>query len=102
MDEAEKAYRKALQLKPDQETAWDFLVRLYCRTNRATRIEAELRQKLEPSPDAVGMRTALAYALLQQKKLVADVKRLAAEDSKKSWNELFMETMNKSVPGLID
>ena len=32
LDEAEKAYRKALQLKPDQESAWDFLVRLHCRT----------------------------------------------------------------------
>ena len=38
---------------------------------------------------------------LPAKKLIADAKRLVAEDSKKSWNDLFMEAMSKPVQGLI-
>jgi TRAP-type transport system periplasmic protein len=38
---------------------------------------------------------------LPAKKLIADIKRLVAEDSKKSWNDLFMEVVNNPVQGLI-
>ena len=38
---------------------------------------------------------------LPGKKLLSDIHRLVAEDSKKSWNELFMETVNKPVQGLV-
>ncbi|MFA6264388.1 MAG: TRAP transporter substrate-binding protein DctP [Pseudolabrys sp.] len=39
---------------------------------------------------------------LPAKAMMQDIKRLVAEDSKKSWNELFMETVNNPVQGLVD
>ena len=40
-DEAEKAYRKALEARLGEDAAWDFLTRLYCRSGRAARQTAE-------------------------------------------------------------
>ena len=38
---------------------------------------------------------------LPAKALMADIHRYVEEDSKKSWNELFMETVNHPVQGLV-
>ncbi len=67
-DDAERSYRQALAVAPEQEAAWDYLARLYGRTNRAVKLEAELRTLLESRTDSVPLRTALAITLLQQKK----------------------------------
>ncbi|WP_338868269.1 tetratricopeptide repeat protein [Myxococcus stipitatus] len=68
-EDAERAYRQALAVSPEQEAAWDCLTRLYGRTNRSAAVETELRGLLETKQDSVPLRTALAVSLLQQKKL---------------------------------
>ncbi|MFZ5470774.1 MAG: tetratricopeptide repeat protein [Myxococcota bacterium] len=77
-DKAERAYQRALTLRPDQDMAWDYLVRLYCRSGRATRAEEELRAKIQELPAALGLRTALVFVLLHQSKTSA-----AAAEAKK-------------------
>ncbi|MFP2913456.1 tetratricopeptide repeat protein, partial [Pyxidicoccus sp. 3LFB2] len=67
-DDAERSYRQALAVAPEQEAAWDCLARLYGRTGRLVKLEAELRGLLEARKDSVPLRTALAITLLQQKK----------------------------------
>ncbi|MCP3065395.1 tetratricopeptide repeat protein [Myxococcus sp. K38C18041901] len=68
-DDAERSYRQALALAPEQQSAWDCLTRLYGRTGRSAALETELRGLLETKQDSVTLRTALAVTLLQQKKL---------------------------------
>ncbi|MFY1824398.1 tetratricopeptide repeat protein [Myxococcus fulvus] len=68
-EDAERSYRQALALAPEQQSAWDCLTRLYGRTGRSAALEAELRGLLETKQDSVTLRTALAVTLLQQKKL---------------------------------
>ena len=67
-DQAEIAYKKALVLRPDQELAWDYRTRLNCRAGRASQIEGELRAGILEHPAALGLRTALVYALIYQGK----------------------------------
>jgi tetratricopeptide (TPR) repeat protein len=83
--EAERAYRKALELNPDQEEAWNNLARLYCRTKRSAQIETELRARLERSPNAFGVRTALIFTLIQGQKYEAaaiEAKRVLKSDER--------------------
>ncbi|SEU35872.1 Tfp pilus assembly protein PilF [Myxococcus fulvus] len=68
-EDAERSYRQALALAPEQQSAWDCLTRLYGRTGRSAALETELRGLLETKQDSVALRTALAVTLLQQKKL---------------------------------
>ncbi len=78
LDQAEKAYRRALEVKPDQDAAWDYLTRLYCRTGRSAQIEAQLRGKITEFPGSLGLRTALVVALVHTNKL-----EVAANEAKK-------------------
>src|SRR5262249_45059202 len=66
--QAERAYRRALELKPDQEEAWSYLARLYCRTGRGSQIEAELRSRIQQTPTLLGTRTALVFVLIHDGK----------------------------------
>ncbi|WP_163866751.1 tetratricopeptide repeat protein [Myxococcus eversor] len=68
-EDAERSYRQALAVAPEQESAWDCLARLYGRTDRSAALETELRGLVEAKQDSVPLRTALAVTLLQQKKL---------------------------------
>src|SRR5207248_5041543 len=77
-DQAEDAYKKAISIKPDQDMAWDYLSRLYCRTNRGSTAENELREKIAEFPGSLGLRTALVYVLLYQSKY-----DLSANEAKK-------------------
>ncbi|WP_395831253.1 tetratricopeptide repeat protein [Archangium violaceum] len=70
-DEAERSYRQALALKPDQQAAWENLTRLQCRTGRAAQAESSLREQLQATPNAIAPRIALVQALLCQKRLDA-------------------------------
>ncbi|HEX8435599.1 tetratricopeptide repeat protein [Archangium sp.] len=84
-DEAERAYRQALELKPEQQAAWDNLTRLQCRTARAAQAEAQLRERLQANAEALAPRTALVLALLCQKKLDAaatEAKRVLKADER--------------------
>ena len=76
--DAERAYRKALEVKGDQTEAWDALTRLYCRLGRAAEVETLLRARIQTYPSALGLRTALVFALIRETKL--DV---AANEAKK-------------------
>ncbi|MFY2559916.1 tetratricopeptide repeat protein [Corallococcus terminator] len=68
-EDAERSYRQALAVAPEQESAWDCLARLYGRTDRSAALETELRGLVEAKQDSVPLHTALAITLLQQKKL---------------------------------
>ncbi len=84
-DEAERAYRQALELKPEQQAAWDNLTRLQCRTGRAAQAEAQLRERLQANAEALAPRTALVLALLCQKKFDAaaiEAKRVLKADER--------------------
>ena len=56
-------------LNPAQDSAWDNLARLECRTNRCPQIENEIRGAINQQPAAIGPRNALVFVLMQQKKL---------------------------------
>lgn len=67
--DAARAYRKATEIDPNQDTAWDYLARLECRQRQCGQIESELRATIAKNPAAIGPRNALVYALLTQDKL---------------------------------
>lgn len=84
-DQAEQSYRRALQINPEQELAWDYLTRLYCRTGRAARIEGELRQRIADNPASTGARIALVNALLREQKYdsaAAEAKKVLKADER--------------------
>ncbi len=78
MSGAEKFYRKANDIDPGQDAAWDALARLYCRQKKCSQIEAELRIQISQNPAALGLRTALVFTLMQQTKY-----ETAANEAKK-------------------
>jgi Tfp pilus assembly protein PilF len=84
-DQADRAYRKAIETKPDQETAWANLARLYCRTGKGGQIESMLRQQIQQYPAALGLRTALVFALLHQNKFdpaASEAKKILKADER--------------------
>lgn len=76
--DAERAYRKALEVRADQPAAWECLARLYCRLRRPAKIEAELRARVRQKPSVLAPRVALAQVLLHQNRV-----ELAATEAKK-------------------
>lgn len=78
VDCARDAYEHALQVQPEQADAWEYLTRLDCREGQCAQAESRLRAKLQQTPGALSVRTALVYTLVQQKKLEA-----AATEAKK-------------------
>ena len=66
---AERNYRKALDIDPGQDTAWDYLARLQCRQRKCPQMDAELRAAIAKNPAAIGPRNALVYTLLAQGRL---------------------------------
>ena len=44
--DAERNYRRALEIDPGQDVAWDYLARLQCRQRKCAQVETELRAAL--------------------------------------------------------
>ncbi len=65
-DEAEEAYRKALEIRPDFTEAAANLTRLLAARNQAPLAERELRRWIQAHPEALGLRNQLAQALVYQ------------------------------------
>jgi Tfp pilus assembly protein PilF len=82
---AEKDYRQALVLAPDQEAAWDFLSRLLCREGRAQEAQQLASARTVAAPTAAGPHNALAYALLQldqPQAAEAELKKVLKDDER--------------------
>jgi protein O-mannosyl-transferase len=65
-DQAEKAYRRAVVLRPGHPGARNNLGTLYRKQKRFEEAEAEFRQLLQTSPDVIPTRLNLASLLLQR------------------------------------
>ena len=66
---AERNYRRAIEIDPAQETAWDYLARLQGRQRKFSQLDSELRAAIAKNPGAIAPRNALVYTLLAQNKL---------------------------------
>lgn len=66
LDQAEKAYRRAVDLRPGHPGARNNLGTLYRKQGRLDEAEAEFRQLLQYSPDVIPTRLNLASLLLQR------------------------------------
>ncbi|MBL8910334.1 MAG: tetratricopeptide repeat protein, partial [Archangium sp.] len=65
---AARNYRRATEVDPTTDVAWDYLTRLECRQRRCAQVESELRAAIGKNPALIGPRNALVYCLLQQQK----------------------------------
>jgi Tfp pilus assembly protein PilF len=89
---ARALYLKVLDRTPTFFPAAQDLVRLDARRGKAADAEAELRARIEKSPDAVALRNGLAEALLAQGKLDA------AEDAARK----ALKIEEKNVPAMVN
>ncbi len=67
--DADRNYRRAIEIDPGQDTAWDYLARLECRQRKCPQIESELRAAIGKNPALIGPRNGLVYTLIAQGKL---------------------------------
>lgn len=91
-DGARALYARVLDRTPTFFPAAQDLVRLDARRGRAADAEAELKARVEKSPDAVALRNGLAEALLAQGKLDA-----AEEAARRA-----LKLEEKNVPAMVN
>ena len=81
------AYRKALEVKPDFGPAAMAEARLLVRQRRMSEAEGDLRGRVNAHPEALGLRNALVFTLVQESQYdqaVVEAKKVLKADEKNS------------------